>query len=84
MPARTGLQDFLAEHDIFDNGANDDQVDTTTQAIRRMRHGGPGMLGFLKALSEEKDAKKAAAPTNGITYGYGPNWQPPEIPKKNW
>jgi predicted phage terminase large subunit-like protein len=32
-----GLPDFLSEHKSFPNAAHDDQVDCTTQALRRMR-----------------------------------------------
>jgi predicted phage terminase large subunit-like protein len=35
------VQDFLNEHKGFPNGAHDDQVDTTTQALRRLQGTGP-------------------------------------------
>ena len=35
------VPDFLSEHKGFPNGAHDDQVDTTTQALRRMQGSGP-------------------------------------------
>jgi len=79
--SRAGLTDFLAEHDIFPNGRHDDQVDTTTQAIKRLTQSGPAMLGFLKMLAEEK-ATQTEAVVPLVTYGYGPDWQPPQPAKR--
>ena len=79
---RTGLIDFLAEHDIFPNGRHDDQVDSTTQAIKRLTHGGPGILDYFKALAEEQASQTELLVQPSITYGYGPNWQPPRPPQR--
>lgn len=40
LPAETGnewVQDYISEHRDFPNGAHDDQVDSTSQALYRMR-----------------------------------------------
>jgi predicted phage terminase large subunit-like protein len=34
---------FVVEHSTFPNGANDDQVDATSQALKRMEAGGAGV-----------------------------------------
>ena len=84
VPVRTGLEDFLSEHDMFPNGAHDDQVDATTQALQRMTRGEPNMLGYLRSLVEEQKRQTDRPVSPTVTYGYGPNWQPPDPAKPNW
>ena len=60
-------------------------MDTTTQTIKRLTHSGPGMLGYLKALVEERARQaETTVPSSNISYGYGQNWQPPDPAKPNW
>jgi len=50
------IDGYLAEWAAFPRGANDDQVDATTQALNRMRDDHrPGILGFLEMELKERN-----------------------------
>ena len=54
-------REFLIEHDNFPNGRHDDQVDATTQARKRLTHGGPAILEFLKMQVEAQSQSQPGA-----------------------
>lgn len=58
----TWARDFIKEVESFPNGANDDQVDTMTQAIIFLRDGGWFDLAFAEDDEiEEKEYKRVAS-----------------------
>jgi hypothetical protein len=71
MVPSTWTDGFIEEHAAFPNGAQDDWVDTLSQAIIRATQGRPGFLEFMRREAEAANEKRrleqdAAAARKGL------------------
>lgn len=69
------IHDFIEEASAFPNGANDDQVDSMTQALTRFMNNYDGFMEYLRSqadqLKQEADAKaNEPAPQPMNSYGF--------------
>jgi predicted phage terminase large subunit-like protein len=62
-----GLPDFLSEHKTFPNSMHDDQVDCTTQALRRMR-GTSATVAHVPTATVQRGYSRAA-PSSSVGGG---------------
>jgi predicted phage terminase large subunit-like protein len=76
MVPSTWTDGFIEEHAAFPNGAQDDWVDTLSQAIIRATQGRPGFLEFLRreaeaAIEKRKQEQEAATAKKGTVVQKG-------------